>query len=300
MSVNSSSSWNASLLPYNTLQQKLQCLHLAGGSLSTTLVMVTHILLRLPLNVLVLFLSHQRWRRPSSTTALTHSDVFTVHTSVLELICSSGAVLTFSGVHTDTTVLAVVGILLSSVYLTGIMLFHTLTCVERHLAVAHPVTYLGLKNVKGIRMRNVTIGIVWLMSFAGSLTMYLSVKEFTVTSSCILGVVLIIVCFCSLSVLSVLVRPGPVDRSGRRQQVDQSKLRAFHTIMIILCVLLLKFGGSIFVFSMSGAQVFDVAGQCLISIFLFWSCLPSDLVLPLLFLLRAGKLRCWKTPQQSD
>lgn len=49
----------------------------------------------------------------------------------------------------------------------GEILFHILTCVERCLAVVHPVPYLRLKNKRGVRIQAVSTGCVWLLRFVG-------------------------------------------------------------------------------------------------------------------------------------
>ncbi|CAB1451391.1 unnamed protein product [Pleuronectes platessa] len=46
-----------------------------------------------------------------------------------------------------------------------------------------------------------------------------------------------IISFCTLSILCVLVRPGPGDRGGDTARVDQSKQRAFSTLTAIMAVL---------------------------------------------------------------
>ena len=106
-------------------------------------------------------------------------------------------------------------------------------------------------------------------------------------------IIVVVVFFSSLSVLCVLIRPGPGEGGGGRQQVDRSKLRAFFTIMIILGVLLFRFVG----FSLVAVEVWSeqqlFVETCAMQASITWFCLPSSLVLPLLFLQRAGKLvRC--------
>ncbi|KAG7496956.1 hypothetical protein JOB18_028815 [Solea senegalensis] len=282
------------------IYQQLNCMCLKLGSPNIIAIMVAYLVVILPLNVLVLHLTHQQWRRPSSAAVAAQSDLITVHTSIMELMNIVGTVLTSSGVYSHTPYVVVVGLLPGMVNMNAVMLFHTLTCVERYLAVVHPIAYLGLKNAKGIRIRNINIGAIWMMSFGGCMTLILTILPFTVISLFSISFNLVVVCFCSLSVLCALVRPGPADRFGRRQQVDQSKLRAFHTIMIILCVLLFKFGGYILCFALYVTQVLSNTEKCYLWTSLFWFCLPSNLVLPLLFLHRAGKLCCCKTRQQSD
>ncbi|KAJ4918612.1 hypothetical protein JOQ06_027846 [Pogonophryne albipinna] len=159
----------------------------------------------------------------SSSSATSHSDHFTYHSIFMQLNEFLGIALFFTGGFIGLRKMFDLGIALLIVPSVGKALFHLLTCVERYLAVVHPITYLGLRQGGGVRIRNLSIG-----------------------------------CVC-ISVLYVLKRPGPGEVGGNRKRVDQSKQRAFYTIMAITGVILL-----------------------------------SSLMLPLLFLHRAGKLQCCK------
>ena len=95
--------------------------------------------------------------------------------------------------------------------------FHMLTCVERYLAVVHPVIYLSLRRERGIRIRNISFGCVWLLSFGASLISFDNVLVNMDVSLFIFS--LFVISFCSLSVLCVLIRPGPVEQGGDREIV---------------------------------------------------------------------------------
>ena len=303
MSVNSS---NSSLLPH-PLPSSLKlyyvidkCLNSTVGSFNNTAFTITSILFLLPLYILILYLGHQRWRQQRSGTAMSHSDLFTYNMVVIELMNILGFILCCCAVFTDLPKMMIPGVFLLSVNLLGQMYFHILTCVERYLAVVHPVTYLGLRKASGIRIRNITIGCVWLLCFAG--TGLLAIEEnmsLSIIYFCLKALSLILVSFCSLSVLFVLIRPGPGEGGGSRQQVHQSKLRAFYTIMAILGVLLLRFGGNILTTALYTSPHLGEVERCGIWLCNVWICLPSSLVLPLLFLHRAGKLPCCKNNTES-
>lgn len=104
--------------------------------------------------------------------------------------------------------------------------------------------------------------------------------------------IIAIVLFCSISVLGVLIRARPGDRSGRREHLEKSKRRAFYTITSIMAVLLVKLGGYILALSVYALSQLDETTVCAILLSEPWFCLPSGLVLPLLFLHRVGKLTC--------
>lgn len=107
--------------------------------------------------------------------------------------------------------------------------------------------------------------------------------------SCITSFSLTIVFFCSLSVLCVLVHPGPGER---RQQVDQSKLRAFYTILVILKVLLFRIGGCALISVFYTSSKLKENTKHHLILFLFWTCLPTSVLPLVLFLQRAGKVLC--------
>ncbi|KAF7644522.1 hypothetical protein LDENG_00220650 [Lucifuga dentata] len=108
-------------------------------------------------------------------------------------------------------------------------------------------------------------------------------------NGCIMAVCCALISYCSLSVLCALIRPGPGEGGGDRERVDQSKLRNHHAITGML---VLRFGGHLVCsWLMSSGLSVDV---CMLSRLVLWLNLPSSLVLPLLFLHRAGKLTVCK------
>lgn len=279
MSVNSSSS--ADLSPD-------KCLSFRTTTYVLSALSVAYILLLLPLSVLVLYLGYQQWRkqRYMSRAAATHSDLFTYHSMAMQLNEVLGVAFFTCGTCIDLPELTLAGLCVCSITSSGQALFHLLTSVERYLAVVHPITYLGLKQAGGAR--NITTGCVWLLS-AGWLAVN-NLSSFELIFSlylCSMAFSLIVVSFCSISILCALRRPGPGEVGGNRQRADQSKQRASHTIMAILGVLLLRFGGNLTVNVIYTSSDLDV---CVALITTMWFELPSRLVLPLLYLHRAGKL----------
>ncbi|CAL9694788.1 unnamed protein product [Knipowitschia caucasica] len=170
------------------------------------------------------------------------------------------------------------------------MLIHCFSCVERYLAVIHPVSYLKLKHSNGIVLRNAAVAGGWLLGFCHGAIVHVLYPIFPVILfSCLLGVILGIISFCSVSVLRVLNRPGPSDK----EKVDKTKRRAFKTIVAIMGVL---------VFWLTGMLICNVLQQstlaeemkCLVYVSILTFNIPSHLVLPLLYLKRNAKLPCYK------
>lgn len=275
MSVNSSSFLNLHLLSVECFNSSTVNLTFAGFS-------ITNILLLLPLSILILYLGVQRWRsqRSISSGTTSHSDFFTYHMVAIEIISVLGSGCYCFGLYTDSRRMVMLGFYACSIILPGHSHFHILTCVERYLA----------EMKAGVRIRNIIIGCVWQLCFGWVGLIILFCPNFPIIPFlCLFAFTLIVVSFCSLSVLCLLIRPGPGDVGGDRVHADQSKQRAFHTVMAIMGVLLFKFGGLLVCTGISLGMRSSSDG-CVLLMSAFWLCLPSSLVLPLLFLHRTGKL----------
>ncbi|KAI9524492.1 hypothetical protein NQZ68_018176 [Dissostichus eleginoides] len=252
---------------------------------------ITKIILLYPFCILVFALGDQRWRRQRSFETTSHSDIFTFHLAAVEMIHGVAGITYVSGIITGDYEVTKAGVCVGYIIFFGQIGFHTLACIERYLAVVHPVVYMGLKNARGVKIRNISIACVWLMSFALSgVTCGSGLTSGPIFSS--LAVTLITLSFCSLSVLCSLIRPGP--GGGSRERVDQSKQRAFHPITAILGVTWLWFAGMILSLSLGKSKLLNTEVGCALEHSSNWFSLPSSLVLPLLFLHRAGKLFCVK------
>ena len=292
MSVSSSS--NSSLHPLlnDCLQNK------AVISIFMT-VFIGYILLA-PLYILVLSVGFQRWRKqgPVATSArMADSDIFTYNMAVLELICLLGFFFYCCGAFANQPGVVVVGSYLYGLVSPGQTVFHLLTCVERYVAVVHPITYLGLRQSGRLRIRYISVGCVWLLCF-GSLSISTIDEYFIIICNALL---LFFSCcgvfYFSLSVLCILIRPGPGEVGEHR--VDKSKQRAFYTIMGIMGALLLKLLSTLVSTATAFSGSLSTIELCLVGTFASWFNLPSSLVLPLLLLHRAGKLPGCKLNTES-
>lgn len=302
MSFNSSSSSNASLPPphLSLHPASANCFKYRSSFFIFTAFSVTNILLLLPLCVSVLCFGFRRRRKQRSSVATNPTDVFTYHMVAMELIGISGSVACCCGALTDHGKMMGVGCKTFAIVSCMKMFFHVLTCVERYLAIVHPIAYLSLSKTDGVTVRNISIGCVWLLC-SGLITLRLLIfPNFTVILFfCNLAVSLIITSFCSLSVLRVLIRPGPGEEGGDRAKVDKTKQRAFITITAIMAVLLLRFGGNLVCMALASSSALSDAVGCAVKVSGVWFCLPSSYVLPLLFLHRAGKRLCFQHNSES-
>ncbi|XP_040887710.1 uncharacterized protein LOC121177444 [Toxotes jaculatrix] len=300
MSVNSSSSADLSLLPplFSSSNSSLHppinsCFRTKASIFAFSAFFITSLLLFLPLFIFVLYLGYQQWRKQRFVS--TAADLFLYHSIAMELNSFLGFSFFFCGGFFNLQVMMSAGLCLWSITSLGQALFHILTCVERYLAVVHPITYRGLRQGGGARIRNISTGCVWLLCSGWMTVLNLTGPEFTmVLYLCIMVSLLVVMSFCSISVLRALKRPGPGEVGGNRERADQSKQRAFHTIVAIMGVLLFRFGGNLIGNLLFSSSALEPSDLCVVRLSAFWLDLPSSLVLPLLFLHRAGKLRCCK------
>ncbi|CAN9509338.1 unnamed protein product [Ophioblennius macclurei] len=221
----------------------------------------------------------------SSSASTSHLHCFTHHMAVMELVGVVGCASCLVGIAAQDVDVLLVGILVFAFTWFGQVWFHGLTCAERYLAVVHPVTYLRLRSDAGIRTRTAVVGCVWLLCAAGSGLLLLDLIV-VIMDVVLLTLVLMVTFFCSVSVLLVLVRPGPGEQVAKRQ----SKQKVFYTVASILAVLVLRFGWNLI---WVGVFLSGRGGECMLGVVQMFCGLFCSLVLPLLFLHSKGELlRC--------
>lgn len=187
---------------------------------------LTYSLLSIPLHTYVVWLIVTG---PRSGIA---SELFTLNLSMCEIIYSFMALVTLV-----VPLLTVFSILLLFI---GRPLFQTLICVERYIAVIHPVCFL---KYKPLRYRLVISGLVWLIVLSCSMTF-----AFTPSPDIILTVVLIfgvpsllLMLFCCLAALRGLKQSQPGENRRPTERVNHAKVKAFKLILFILLLLLTHF-----------------------------------------------------------
>lgn len=259
--------------------------------------------LMIPLLVYVLVVGFQRWRKQpfsSPFATSTHIDILTYNVAFMDLLGVSGNYFTYFGVYADQLEVLIVGYSMIVVSSIGHPLLQLLTCIERYLAVVHPICYLRLRGSAGVRIRNITIGCVWLSCIGvSSLCVWLEVSFLTL-SSVFLFFTTAAFCFCSVSVFWALIRPGPGERGGDNRLSNQSKQRALHTMALITATLLPMLISSLIISVVETVSVLYGYTFCVLACFSVLFLLPTYLVLPLLFLQRVGKLTvCGHKPNET-
>lgn len=261
---------------------------------------VTNILLLLPLSIFILSLGFRHWWKQNQSEAMNPTDVFTYHMVGMEMIGISASITCSCGAITDNPLLLWVGCNMFAIISCIKMFFHILICVERYVAVVHPITYLNLSKEGGVIIRNISIGFVWLIC-AGIVALKIMItRDFIIILFfCNLVLSLMVSSFCSLTILRVLIHSGPGNEVSKGGKVDRQKQKAFVTITAIMAVLLVRFGGNLVCLALASSPLLSHRVGCVVRIMGIWFCLPSSYVLPLLFLHRAEKLFCFKYKSES-
>lgn len=255
-----------------------------------------------PLSSLVLFTAIQRQRQRTSTMT-TNYDLISYNILALELINLPACGIYLVGRFTFQPVLMKTG--LSAVYFVfdGRLLFHCLTCVEQYVAVMHPIIFRNLKTKRGVLARNAVIAFVWLVSLLTFVFSYLHGNSLPhVPFLLIFALGTATISYCTLSVLHALIRPGPGEVSGNKRKVDQAKKRAYVSIAVIAGAMYVTYIITVTCIALHASSVLEYNEGCVVLMVSLFSCLPSSVSTPLLFLYRAGKLPCfsgWKGGNRS-
>ncbi|XP_028822116.1 G-protein coupled receptor 4-like [Denticeps clupeoides] len=112
--------------------------------------------------------------------------------------------------------------------IVGRPLFQCCVCVERYLAVLHPLTFLRIRPLK-YRLVITTVG--WLVTLAFCLFSMLAAHTLIWYVSLPIFLVKIL---CCLAILKALKRRGPGDGGQERERANQAKMKAFKIILVIL------------------------------------------------------------------
>ncbi|KAJ0006104.1 hypothetical protein NQD34_013377, partial [Periophthalmus magnuspinnatus] len=234
-------------------------------------------ILLLPVFLSVIYIGFQQWRKPKTqlrSSASNHSDNFTFNITALEVFGVLGSCIIIVSSFTSHSDLAVSGGSLMYMVYCGQIFFHNLMCLEQYLAVVHPITYLRLKKNRKL-IRNSCIIAAWLVIFCMVIVFQFRNPVFNFLSVFLTTVIsLLSITFFCVSVLCVLIRPGP----GGRGRVHQSKRRAFYTITAITMVLFVKFGIMFASHIIGLAKALTDFKACMLAVSARWLNTPSSLV----------------------
>lgn len=287
---------NNSHLHYNSSSNHVQlpfsidCMRTKHGSIIFSVFFITNIFLLLPFCIVIFYLGVRRWQQQRATSLASAMksplDVLHNHFAVIELLIVLSQLGCFCGIHSNEVILQWSYYVLGFCWI-GETSFQILVCLERYLAVVHPLTFMRLRGETGHRIRITVLFSVWLLC-AGSIPLVVTETFFSYVSMSYVLFSFIVEALCSLCVLRSLVRSGPGEPVQGREKVDRSKHMALYSILAIFGCQSLKVFSYVLWFSSNAST----ADQCYVIFSEIWMTIPSHLVLPLLILQKAGMLKC--------
>ncbi|XP_056301824.1 mu-type opioid receptor-like [Danio aesculapii] len=171
--------------------------------------------------------------------------------------------------------------------ITGRPLFQCLICVERYLAVVHPVTFL---KYKPLRYRVICCAVAWILTFGSCLCSLFTIFPQTTVHVWYLTVqhklVLCVQLFCLVAVLRALKQSGPGER---KKEENHMKRRAFHLILITTVTSVILYA------PFSITALFTILSGKTVKVFWVTSLtlyVLASFVQPVLYVQRTGKLSC--------
>ncbi|KAL1023721.1 hypothetical protein UPYG_G00045130 [Umbra pygmaea] len=243
----------------------------------------------LPINVYVLRLIVIGER------AMVVSDIFALNLTVSDMLTCVASLMFIlnnhiNGPEVERGPLWNTATFFKSFILAGRPLFQCCICLERYLAVVHPVTFLMYKPLK---YRLGCCAVIWLL-LLGSCIAYLfaykcSMDYFNLVLILVLCSVML---FCCLAVLRVLKRPKPGDVEGDWEGTNNIKLRAFRIILAIVVSMVIQYLPQVLLLTTNDVtkiKSYDFGLSISYSFIVI-----TGFVQPLLYLHRAGKLPCIK------
>jgi len=246
-----------------------------------TCILGIHFLFGVPANIYVI------WLIITGTGSGVASEFFNLNLSICELVNCLNSLLAILPMYISS--LSFLPLFLQGLIVTGCPLFQCLICVERYLAVVHPVTFL---KYKPLRYRVIWCTVVWIFILGSCFySLFIVISEnihvHTWFFSTQFLLFLSIQLFFLVVVLRALKQSGPGERVREREEENHMKRRAFHIILITTV-------------SMAFIYVpYTITGFCIIltqqNNHIYW--LPglvcyvlAGFVQPVLYLHRTGKL----------
>ena len=251
----------------------------AIGSSALKISSIINLLLGIPTNCYVL------WLIKSGAGGTIASEFFALNLSVSDIMSTVSDMLYLILPNQDSFPVVQLFSFFVGVFYAARPLFQACICLERYLAVVHPVVFL---RYKPLRYRLACCGLVWIV-----IILFSACYAFINSSLSLLRVflvlylvVLLVHLFCCLSVLRALKRPGP----GEGERGSDIKRRAFKIILLILIAMLvmyLPFIMTLLVQDVLCVGCFYFALNICVSI-----TTVCGGIQPLLYLYRVGKCPC--------
>ncbi len=242
-------------------------------------------LVLLPIHTWVLWLGTSDIRKGGN---LATSDIFTVNLSLLDIMTIFlflFILVAFALNYQHTLLLAM---FFSGSYMVGRPFTNCLICVERYIAVAHPVIY---RNPAFVKHRYIGAALVWLLTLSYGGFVSFTFPDPPIAAYLVsLAISLLLITACSLGVLKILLRPSPgeTQKEGKYHQ----KKRAFVIITGILVCISVPYGMDMVVFGMKKYITYKTF--CVMLGSNMWLIQGTSLIQPSLYLSKLDKFSCIK------
>ncbi|XP_030623706.1 uracil nucleotide/cysteinyl leukotriene receptor [Chanos chanos] len=237
--------------------------------------------LGIPANVMVLWLIHKN-KRDSTT-----SDIFILHLAALDTFFCLIPPLEYANLLYFTTTN-------HAWYVLGFFygvkdsspLFLSCICLDRYVAVLHPVTFTELKDK---RHRAVCAGVVWIFTLCyAALKSTSKIPNFDKAFTVMILAAFTFMVFCNISILWALRKSGP-----GQDKMHPVKKKAFRMVLIILAIIIFNYFPPVALFPFREYYDPDVF-RCYIHYLAFGLMDISSSIQPILYLSREI------TPEVSD
>ncbi|XP_047426316.1 proteinase-activated receptor 3 [Mugil cephalus] len=205
-----------------------QCINMPALLIWYLALQFTNMVLGIPANLIVLWLIHKN-KVDSST-----SDIFIFHLAILDvLFCLIPPMELVTVIFLNSSTIWYVlrffyGLKDSS------PLFLSCICLDRYMAVVHPIAFTALKDSN---VRTVMVVVVWLVTLAyASAKCVGSIPNFNKVFTWMILAVFAFMVFCNITILWALRQSGP-----GRDEMHPVKKRAFKMVLIILAIIVFNY-----------------------------------------------------------
>ncbi|XP_043072435.1 uracil nucleotide/cysteinyl leukotriene receptor-like [Puntigrus tetrazona] len=216
------------------------------------------------------------------------SEFFILNMSVCELGCSLNSLFCILIIFIQFSHLTTLTNFLRGLVITGSPLFHCLICVERYLAVVHPVTFLKFKP---LRYRVICCTVAWIITLGSCLCCIFTVDHryiYVWFFSLQYLLFFFIQLFCLVAVLRALKQSGPGERGREKEVENHMKKRAFRIILITIVTMVVIYVP----FTIVGFSVIVTQHNIMALFYFALACnMLGCFVQPVHYLNHAGK--CW-------
>lgn len=248
--------------------------------------LIINIILGLPANVCVMCLIVAG---PGNKAA----EILSLNQAICEVaICMANVIsliainITISNVTILTYFLFAVKFTLGFIF-SGRPLFMSCICLERYLAVVHPVTFLKYKL---LRYRLVQTIISWLtVMVCCTVLIWVPYSSIYYVSFVMAFTCFLVQLFCCVETLCALVRPGPGKEKRESNAINGAKLKAFKIIMITIVASTLHYPLFVFSLILHGHLSLEVISKLFCSA--TYIAMITGFIPPILYIYNSGKLQ---------